>query len=66
LIEDKMEEIVALFLGKDKRIAQRAAAIMMTIADISPDVFAPFLNQSAHHLSQKPNRNAKAKYRSNT
>jgi hypothetical protein len=36
LIEVKMEEIVALFLGKDKRIAQRAAAIMMTIAETLP------------------------------
>ncbi len=36
LIEVKMEEIVALFLGKDKRIVQRAAAIMMTIAETLP------------------------------
>jgi hypothetical protein len=54
-----MEEIVALFLGKDKRIAQRAAAIMMTIADMSSDIFAPFLNQFAHHLSQKPTETQK-------
>jgi hypothetical protein len=59
LNNNQTEELVGLFLGKDKRIAQRAAAIIMTIAEMSPDIFAPFLNQLVHHLSQKPTETQK-------
>jgi hypothetical protein len=59
LNNNQIEELVGLFLGKDKKIAQRAAAIIMTIADMSPDVFEPFLNQLVHHLLQKPTETQK-------
>lgn len=59
LREDKVEEIVALFLGEDKRIAQRAAAIVMTLADIEPQLFAPYMHRLIMQLHHNPTETQK-------
>lgn len=59
LREDKVEEIVALFLGEDKRVAQRAAAIVMTLADIEPLLFAPYMHRLIMQLHQNPTETQK-------
>lgn len=59
LSEDKIEEIVTLFLGEDKRIAQRAAAIVMTLADIEPLLFAPYMHRLIMQLHHNPTETQK-------
>lgn len=59
LSEDKIEEIVALFLGEDKRVAQRAAAIVMTLADIEPLLFAPYMHRLIMQLHHNPTETQK-------
>lgn len=59
LSEDKFEDIVALFLGEDKRVAQRAAAIVMILADIEPLLFAPYMHRLIMQLHHNPTETQK-------
>lgn len=59
LSEDKIEEIVALFLEEDKRVAQRAATIVMTLADIEPLLFAPYMHRLIMQLHHNPTETQK-------
>ena len=59
LNEEKLEEIVALFLGDDKRVVQRAAAIIMTLADIESQLFAPYMHRLVMHLHHNPTETQK-------
>jgi hypothetical protein len=59
LNENQMEELVGLFLGKDKRMAQRAAAIVMTLADIESELFAPYMHILIKQLRHNPTETQK-------
>ena len=59
LNNNQMEELVGLFLGKDKRMAQRAAAIVMTLADIESELFAPYMHILIKQLRHNPTETQK-------
>ena len=59
LNNNQTEELVGLFLGKDKRIAQRAAAIVMTLADIESELFAPYMHILIKQLHHNPTETQK-------
>jgi hypothetical protein len=59
LENNQLNELIELFLGKDRRIAQRASAIIMTIGEITPDVFGPYLTLLVDQLNHVPTETQK-------
>lgn len=55
----QLDELMNFFLSEDKRLSQRASAIIMTIADRSPDIFSPYLRQLVAHLGAQPTETQK-------